>query len=75
MEMLHGEGGVTFNVSHLIVIAERWIVKHVHRVNSSADFNLGVDQLLPQAWFHRSLFHGSTFFLKPAVAGQPRRAR
>ncbi|WP_419653734.1 hypothetical protein, partial [Thiolapillus sp.] len=37
-------------------------------------FLLGVDQLLCQAWIHRSLFQGSTSFLKPAAAGLPRRA-
>ncbi len=37
-------------------------------------FLLGVDQLLCQAWIHRSLFQGSTSVLKPAAAGRPRRA-
>ncbi|WP_419619602.1 hypothetical protein, partial [Thiolapillus sp.] len=48
MEMAHGEGGVALYIVHVTVIAERWIVKHVHRVDSPVDLNLGVDQLLCQ---------------------------
>ena len=37
MEMAHGEGGVALYIVHGIVIAERWIMKHTHRVDSLVD--------------------------------------